>query len=221
MFFLLRRRMQQHSKRIVCIKDLRYPLLRRIICNNRMIGEQMEVHLRNLLSASSVCNQYKRALIYRGLPGNIPHSLPELCCIFAARLRCKNQQIRHCSFGCDNHMVFVARLRMAKRDDLLTAVHLSDRQSPTGVLKYHSHKSACKRTLGHSEQTLFQQFVLLSSAMPDRKRSIQKSADHLLQSADWFHPLLLRYSSMAAAAVLPAPMARMTVAAPVTASPPA
>ena len=32
---------------------------------------------------------------------------------------------------------------------------------------------------------------------------------------------LLRASSMALAAVLPAPMARMTVAAPVTASPPA
>ena len=32
---------------------------------------------------------------------------------------------------------------------------------------------------------------------------------------------LLRASSMAFAAVLPAPMARMTVAAPVTASPPA
>ena len=35
------------------------------------------------------------------------------------------------------------------------------------------------------------------------------------------HYFLDRYSSMAAAAFLPAPMARMTVAAPVSASPPA
>ena len=50
------------------------------------------------------------------------------------------------------------------------------------------------------------------------------SYEHPSNAAGFFYNrilYLLRASSMALAAVLPAPMARMTVAAPVTASPPA
>lgn len=56
----------------------------------------------------------------------------------------------------------------------------------------------------------------IKSAQPKRPFSARYTENGLLNQ-----PLALRYWSMACAAFLPAPMARITVAAPVTASPPA
>jgi isochorismate hydrolase len=53
------------------------------------------------------------------------------------------------------------------------------------------------------------------------KDRLEKSRRSNLFISDFKNYFLLMYSSIALAAVLPAPIARITVAAPVTASPPA
>ncbi len=60
--------------------------------------------------------------------------------------------------------------------------------------------------------------------LPGLRAQIGTGSVHFYTTISLFRPAvyaLLRYSSMAAAAFLPAPIARITVAAPVTASPPA
>lgn len=57
--------------------------------------------------------------------------------------------------------------------------------------------------------------------MPKAGNSDSRLLLFILLRILYFYFLLLIYSSIAFAAVLPAPMARITVAAPVTASPPA
>ena len=52
------------------------------------------------------------------------------------------------------------------------------------------------------------------------RRTAEGNAGHFYDWPGWLY-FALRYSSIAVAAVLPAPMAKITVAAPVTASPPA
>ena len=64
------------------------------------------------------------------------------------------------------------------------------------------------------------------AAVPPCKNTQQTSVCgvfvcHMSERSAYFPHFSCRYLSMASAAFLPAPMARMTVAAPVTASPPA
>ena len=63
------------------------------------------------------------------------------------------------------------------------------------------------------------QIVMGNVAFGKFKREEKKTPSTFVNGVEFY--LFLKYSSIAAAAVFPAPMARITVAAPVTASPPA
>ncbi len=82
-------------------------------------------------------------------------------------------------------------------------IHIHRQAAKSGSLLFCAEKREypAKKQSAHSHALLTKQLI----------RSETDSAAYLF----------MRYSSMAAAAFLPAPIARITVAAPVTASPPA
>ena len=116
-------------------------------------------------------------------------------------------------------------------DEGIRTLDLSDANRTLSQLSYAPIcGSAWNRTkyyntdLGFVKENFPRQAVFLRKRIPASSAYNSAAGEKLPPAAEWIHyqACLLRiYSSMAFAAVFPAPIARMTVAAPVTASPPA